>query len=483
MLVLATAVALALVGASGPAGATAGTQGVAVESTWAGYALGYQRPTPATTVSATLVVPSLTSCGAVEHSSASFWAGLDGIHGPALEQAGISVACESGHIQYWAWWETVGVTNGIFAGVALASGDVVTATVTSLGEKRYQVSVDDLTSGTSGSTTVSSPGGLNDSAECIAEDPFGSEQPVPYAEYGTVTFTSCTVDGRPVGGPSVTQIDRMAGPGIDAATSLLGADGGFTVRRRTPVAYPALTDTVVGMAAPADGSGYWLVDAGGHVSPHGSVPGYGDLTGFRLNSPITDIVATPDGHGYWMAAGDGGIFSFGDAAFYGSMGGHPLNAPIVDLAPTGDGLGYWLVASDGGVFAFGDAPFRGSMGSVHLNRPVVSMATVGDAYWLVAADGGIFAFGAPYLGSTGATRLASPVTAMIASPDGRGYSFVAGDGGLFTFGDAPFVGSMAGQHTATAFVGMEYDPVSGGYWEVTSGGVVYAIGAPDFGSH
>lgn len=484
MRVLATAVALALVGTSGPAGATlARTQGVAVEATWAGYAVGYQNPTSVTTVSATMVVPSLTSCGAAEHSAASFWAGLDGTHGPALEQAGISVACESGRAQYWAWWEAVGVANGTFAGVVLAPGDAVTATVSLLGGTDYQLSVDDVTTGTSGSTTVSSPGGLDDSAECIAEDPFGSGQPVPYAAYGTVTFTSCTVDGQPVGGPTVTQIDRSAGAGIDAATSLLGADGGFTVSRRTPVTYPLLTGAVVGMAAPADGSGYWLVDAGGHVGPHGSVPGYGDLTGIRLTSPITDIVATPDGLGYWMVAGDGGIFAFGDAAFYGSMGGHPLNAPVVDLAPTGDGLGYWLVASDGGVFAFGDASFRGSMGSVHLNQPVVGMATAGDAYWLVAADGGVFAFGAPYLGSTGATRLASPVESMIASPDGQGYSFVAGDGGLFAFGDAPFVGSMAGQHPAGAVVGMEFDPVSGGYWEVTASGVVYGIGAPDFGSH
>ena len=75
-------------------------------------------------------------------------------------------------------------------------------------------------------------------------------------------------------------------------------------------------------------------------------------------SPIVGMAATADGRGYWLVAADGGIFAFGDAAFYGSIGRIALN-------PTGsrdgihdDGKGYWLVASDGGIFAFGDATLR-----------------------------------------------------------------------------------------------------------------------------
>ena len=164
---------------------------------------------------------------------------------------------------------------------------------------------------------------------------------------------------------------------------------------------------VVGMASTPDGSGYWLADAAGGVSAHGSAVNYGSLAGQPLNAPIAHIVSTSDGRGYWLVASDGGIFAFGDAPFLGSMGSSHLNAPVVDMAPTPDGHGYWLVASDGGIFSFGDAAFLGSMGGRHLNQPIVGMSAddATGGYWLVATDGGIFSFGAPFLGSTGSLRL------------------------------------------------------------------------------
>ena len=85
--------------------------------------------------------------------------------------------------------------------------------------------------------------------------------------------------------------------------------------------------------------------------------------GDPLNEPIVGMAATADGRGYWLVASDGGVFAYGDAQFSGSAGATHLNEPIVGMAPTADGDGYWLVASDGGVFAYGDAPvlrFRGA---------------------------------------------------------------------------------------------------------------------------
>jgi hypothetical protein len=81
------------------------------------------------------------------------------------------------------------------------------------------------------------------------------------------------------------------------------------------------------MAPTSDGSGYWLTNAAGDVSAHGSAVSYGSLSGTTLQAPITHIVSTPDGKGYWLVAADGGIFTFGDAGFFGSMGGKKLNAP------------------------------------------------------------------------------------------------------------------------------------------------------------
>ncbi len=240
----------------------------------------------------------------------------------------------------------------------------------------------------------------------------------------------------------------------------------------------------VGMASVADGSGYWLVNAGGAVFAFGSAVNFGSMAGQHLNAPITHIVATPDSLGYWLVAADGGTFSFGDAGFFGSMGGQALNAPVVDIAPTPDGNGYWLVASDGGIFAFGDANFQGSMGGKPLNQPVVGMAADSQTggYWLVASDGGIFAFNAPFYGSTGAIHLNKPVNGMSTTVDGQGYWFVASDGGIFNYGDAAFLGSTGALTLNAPIVGMAPDYTTGGYWLVGSDGGIFSYGAPFYGS-
>ena len=267
-------------------------------------------------------------------------------------------------------------------------------------------------------------------------------------------------------------------------SSIYNYDGAIRYWTPQTVTSGGLVTPVVGLASMPDGGGYWLTDAAGGVSPHGSAVSYGSLAGQPLNAPIAHIVSTPTGHGYWLVASDGGIFVFGDAPYFGSMGASHLNAPIVGMAPTQDGRGYWLVASDGGIFAFGDAPFRGSMGGQHLNQPVVGMAaddTTGG-YWLVASDGGIFSFDAPFLGSTGSIRLNRPVNGMTAMSDGLGYWFVASDGGIFNEGTARFLGSMGGVSLSAPVVGMAVDDTTGGYWLVAGDGGIFSFGAPFFGA-
>jgi hypothetical protein len=246
----------------------------------------------------------------------------------------------------------------------------------------------------------------------------------------------------------------------------------------------ALPQPVTGMAAAANGGGYWLTDALGGVSAHGGVTAFGSLTGKALNAPINHIVSTPDGQGYWLVAADGGTFAFGDAGFYGSMGGKALNAPVVDIAPTADGQGYWLVAADGGVFAFGDAGFHGSMGGQHLNSPVVGIVAdnATGGYWEIASDGGVFSFGAPFYGSTGGLHLNRPVNGMAVTADDHGYWFVASDGGIFSYGDAAFHGSTGGTTLNAPIVGMAADWATGGYWVVGQDGGVFSYAAPFFGA-
>ena len=140
--------------------------------------------------------------------------------------------------------------------------------------------------------------------------------------------------------------------------------------------------------------------------------------------------------------------------------------------------GHWLVGTDGGVFTAGDAPFLGSTGATRLNQPIVGLAATptNKGYWFVARDGGIFAFGdAPFLGSTGAIRLNQPIAGMAARPQGDGYWFVAADGGVFTFGAARYRGSAASRTTAPA-IGMSATPTGDGYTLAAADGTTYAFG-------
>ena len=131
----------------------------------------------------------------------------------------------------------------------------------------------------------------------------------------------------------------------------------------------------------------------------------------------------------------------------------------------------------------GGAPFLGSTGALRLAAPIVDMAATpsGQGYWLAASDGGIFAFGdARFLGSTGNLRLARPVVGMAATSTGQGYRLVASDGGIFAFGDARFLGSTGGIRLAAPVVGMASTPSGQGYWLVASDGGIFAFGDARF---
>jgi hypothetical protein len=104
-----------------------------------------------------------------------------------------------------------------------------------------------------------------------------------------------------------------------------------------------------------------------------------------------------------------------------------------------------------------------------------------QGYWMAASDGGIFAYGnAPFHGSMGGQHLAKPVVGIAPTADGGGYWEVASDGGVFAFGDAQFHGSMGGQHLAQPVVGIAPTHDGAGYWEVASDGGVFAFGDAQF---
>ena len=191
------------------------------------------------------------------------------------------------------------------------------------------------------------------------------------------------------GGQVLTGALANGSPAIDAGTNhgCPNTDARGVPRPRVRPVTSARTSTCTRATG-------WSPSDGGIFS-FGNAQFYGSMGGKPLNKPVVGMAATADGRGYWLVASDGGIFNYGDANYDGSMGGKKLNDPIVGMAATPDGGGYWTVASDGGIFTFGDAQFYGSMGGQHLNKPIVGMAATpdGGGYWLVASDGGIFSFG------------------------------------------------------------------------------------------
>jgi hypothetical protein len=493
---------MALVMTAAPAGAA--TQPAAAPASTA-HLIGTSNPVWAgyvasgtfTSSQMTFVVPTL-ACTAADTTNPKgdileIWDGLDGsANDPfTVEQDGIQANCSGipgQSAEYGGWWEMYNVPGIVQTGypdLGLQAGDTVTAGVT-YNSGWFTLRLVNDSRGIVGQVQEYAPNLERASAECVIEDP----SYVPLAPFGTVNFTGCTANGRPIGAtPSqpyiITDAMTANGTGTGAYPTALTDGEKFSIIQaaKPPVTEDqAMGAPVVGMAAQPSGVGYWLVNAQGAVASRGNAVNYGSMAGSALNSPIAHIVSTPDGSGYWLVAADGGIFAFGDAGFYGSMGGQHLNAPVVDIAPTPDGKGYWLVASDGGIFAFGDAQFHGSMGSAHLNKPVVGIAADSNTggYWEVASDGGIFAFGAPFYGSTGAHALSQPINGMAVTTDSQGYWFVAADGGVFAFGDAAFHGSEVGQAPDGPIVGMAPDSATGGYWLAGQDGTVFGFDITDF---
>ncbi len=229
---------------------------------------------------------------------------------------------------------------------------------------------------------------------------------------------------------------------------------------------------IVGMAATADGNGYWEVAQDGGVFAFGDATYYGSMGGVALQQPIVGMAASPDSGGYWLVAADGGIFAFGDAKFYGSTGDISLQASIVGMAASPDGKGYWIAGSDGGIFAYGDAAFEGS--AVNLgnqmsdwNALVVGMAATSDGkgYWLASANGSVYAYGdAKFYGSEGGQLPSEPVSGIAAPSDGTGYWLLEPDGWNYSFSSpaAPSPIPQAAQIVALADSQIEANPDANG---------------------
>jgi hypothetical protein len=222
--------------------------------------------------------------------------------------------------------------------------------------------------------------------------------------------------------------------------------GPGTAWYRSPAAGGYRGSSIAGMAATADGKGYWLVGIAGRVFAYGDAA---SSSAPRRARTIRGIVAAPGG-GYWLYTTHGNVYSSQGTAWYGSpaSGGY-RGSSIVGMAVTADGKGYWLVSATGRVFAFGDAAGYPAPRHAHPLSGIIAAPSGG--YWLFTAYGNVYGSpGTAWYGSPAGAHLRQRlITGMAATSDGEGYWLVATTGRVFAYGDAPSV-QPAGQHRLLA---------------------------------
>lgn len=203
---------------------------------WAGYAVETNLTTPqnyaVSDVKGQWLVPSVT-CGPSNTYSAS-WLGIDGYSDNSVEQIGTEQDCINGKASYYAWFEMYPkASQGIR--MSVSPGDAINAEVKYIGNSQFVLTLNDITKGTSFSTTQKAKA-KRQSAEWVVEAPF-SGGVLPLADFGTVQFSNAaatlnghtgTISDSAWQNDAITMVSSNGT--IKAQPSALSSDGsGFSV--------------------------------------------------------------------------------------------------------------------------------------------------------------------------------------------------------------------------------------------------------------
>ncbi|MCC9306020.1 hypothetical protein LN042_02670 [Kitasatospora sp. RB6PN24] len=183
---------------------------------WGGYAA---TGSGFTSVSASWTEPHAT-CNSTNDLYAP-WVGIDGYGTSTVEQTGVATDCSSGSPVDQAWYEMypaspVYLSTGSYP---VSAGDVINASVTYAGSSKYTLKLTDSSRGWTYTTTKSLSSGQRASAEVIIESPTGA-----YPNFGTLNFSSATVNGKSLGSFNPVALDPSNGA-YEARTSALGSGG------------------------------------------------------------------------------------------------------------------------------------------------------------------------------------------------------------------------------------------------------------------
>ncbi|KAI0396533.1 peptidase A4 family-domain-containing protein [Xylariaceae sp. FL0594] len=195
---------------------------VAYSSNWAGAVLsssGY------TSVVGTIKVPTPIKTG--KAGSGSAWVGIDGdTCGTAILQTGIDFSISaSGTPSFSAWYEWYPDYAYDFTGITIRANDQIKMTVTASSKSAGVATIQNLSTGKSVSHSFSSESSqlCEYDAEWIVEDYSQGGSLVPFADFGSVTFTgaSAVKNGATVGvtGANIYDIKQSNNVLTDCSTS------------------------------------------------------------------------------------------------------------------------------------------------------------------------------------------------------------------------------------------------------------------------
>ena len=157
---------------------------------WAGAV---QIGTGFTLVSGTITVPSVNTGDA--NAAASAWVGIDGdTCQTAILQTGVSFY---GDGSFDAWYEWIPDYSYSFSNFAMKAGDQIRMTVDATSKKTGVATLENLSTGKTVSHTFkTTPSTLCETnAEWIVEDFESGSELVPFADFGSVTFTDAYATG------------------------------------------------------------------------------------------------------------------------------------------------------------------------------------------------------------------------------------------------------------------------------------------------